>query len=344
MANIFSFLFGGSGQFTSTKKYEKEQNKEKESYQRFVNDSSSKQIYDYEELEELINSDGYKNRVAELKNAKQYANSEEANQLKEFSKLQKNKEIKWYFNTLKQKDFSEQKEWEITFEDDFDNPELDASKWMTGYYWGKTLMNDNYVLSHEKQFYCDGNISVRNGVVRLTTKKEQARGKSWNPAIGFLEKDFDYTSALISTGQSFRQKYGKFEAKVRFSGAYPIVNVFWMLGETILPQIDVFKTSKSKGKELESGVHALKEKNKPESLLSSVKGAPFKGQYFIYSLEWSENLLVWKINGKEVLRETKNVPNEPMYLTFCTTLPENPKSSLLPAYMDIDWVRCYKKV
>jgi len=342
MANIFSFLFGGSGQFTSTKKYEKGQNKERENYLRFIKDSSSEMILSYQELKDLIYSNEYKNKVAELKKSKQYGNSEEKQKFDEYTKLLKSKEIKWYNETLNKKDFRAQKEWEITFEDDFSNPELDPSKWMTGYYWGKALMNEHYVLAGEKQFFVDSNISIHNGVLRLTTKKEEAKGKSWDPAIGFLERDYDYTSALISTGQSFRQKYGKFEAKVRFSSAYPIVNVFWMLGETMLPQIDVFKTSKSKGKELESGVHALVGK-KPESLLSTVKGATFKGKYFIYSLEWSENLLVWKINGKEVHKETRNIPNEAMYLTFCTTLPEKPKSMVSSAYMDIDWVRCYKK-
>ena len=343
MASIFSFLFGRSGRFSSTKKYETKQKKEKESYLRFIEDSMSDIVSRYAELDALIHSESYKIKVNELKKEKLYSQSEEKKYLDEFTKLQKNKEIKWYLETLKQKDFKEQKEWALTFEDDFNEQQLDSSKWMTGYFWGKTLMNDFYVLAGEKQFYADSNISINHGSVCLTTKEEKVKGKAWDPAIGFKDREFDYSSALISTGQSFRQKYGKFEAKIKFRGKYPVVNAFWMLGEKMLPQIDVFKTSKLKGNELESGIHTIIDK-KAATLLTTILDIAFYSQYFIYSLEWSEQALIWKINGTEVHRETKNIPDEPMYLTFCITLPDIPKSGQLPAVMEIDWVRCYKKV
>jgi hypothetical protein len=110
-----------------------------------------------------------------------------------------------------------------------------------------------------------------------------------------------------------------------------------------LPQIDVFKTSNTKGNELESGIHTLKNKT-AESKLTTIKDVLYKGQYFIYSLEWTEDALIWRINGTEVHRETENIPDEEMYMTFCTTLPKNPKSMQLPASMDIDWIRCYQRV
>ena len=61
-------------------------------------------------------------------------------------------------------------------------------------------------------------------------------------------------------------------------------------------------------------------------------------------LEWSEKALIWRINGTEVHRETENIPDEPMYLTFCTTLPDIPKLGQLPASMEIDWIKCYQKM
>jgi beta-glucanase (GH16 family) len=53
--------------------------------------------------------------------------------------------------------------------------------------------------------------------------------------------------------------------------------------------------------------------------------------------------MVWRINGVDVYRQTHNIPEEPMYLTFCTTLPEEPKESDLPAVMEIDWIRCFQE-
>ena len=343
MANILGFLFRRRGKFTPTKKYEAIQRKEKETYLRFIKDSSSEHISRYRELEKLVNSDDYKRKVYDLKKEKQYKKSEEKKWFEDYSKLQKHKEVKWYYKTLKEKNFKEQEEWEITFEDDFDVPELDVSKWITGYYWGRVLMNDNYVLAGEKQFFCDSNIIIKNGTVRLMTKKEQVKGKSWSPATGIQEREFDYTSAIISSGKSFRQKYGKFEAKIRFSEAFPVVNAFWLPSEKMLPQIDVVKTTIPKGKEVGAGVHGRTANNKIENLLTSIKGDNFKGKYFIYSLEWTPQALIWKINGTEVNRETRIIPDEPMYVSFCTILPENPNPNQLPAYMEIDWVRCYQK-
>ena len=340
---IFSFIFGG-GKYGSTKKYETALNKERESYVRFSKDADSELLSRYNELDRLIHSSEFKTKVNGLKKEKTYSKSEEKNLFDEYVKLQKNKEIKWYFDTLKKNNFKEIKAWTQTFEDDFEMSALDASKWMTGYYWGKTLMNDNYVLDGEKQFFQERNISIENSLLRITTRQESVKGKSWNPAIGFREKDFNYSSALISTGQSFRQKYGKFEAKVRFSQSFPVVNTFWMLGEKITPQIDVFKSTDPKGKSVESGVHSMDLMKKAAHSLKKISGENFKGKFFIYSLEWTAQAMIWRINGIEVHRETKNIPDEAMYLTFCTTLPEVPKGGQTPAYMDIDWVRCYKKV
>ena len=343
MAGIFSFLFGGS-KFISTKKYEATLISERESFIRFTKYANSELLSRFNELDRLIHSSEFKTKVNGLKKEKTYSNSEEKRLSEEYVKLQKNKELKWYFDTLKKKNFKELKAWNVTFEDDFEMSNLDTNKWMTGYYWGKTLMNDSYVLVGEKQFFQERNISIEDSVLRITTRKENARGKSWDPMTGFREKDFDYTSALISTGQSFRQQYGKFEAKVRFSQSFPVVNTFWMLGEKIAPQIDVFKSTDPKGKSLESGVHTMDFKNKAIHSLKKISGDKFRGKFFIYSLEWTSQALIWRINGTEVHRETKNIPNEAMYLTFCTTLPEVPKNGQAPAYMDIDWVRCYKKV
>ncbi|MCL2072529.1 MAG: family 16 glycosylhydrolase [Marinilabiliaceae bacterium] len=343
MANIFSFLFRKKGIFTPTKKFEAKRKKEKEIYLKFIKDSSSDIILRFQKLEQLINSNDYKLRVTELKNNKQYKKSAEKENFDEYSKLLKNKRVKWYYKTLREKNFKEQQEWEVTFEDDFTTIELDKSKWITGYYWGNVLMHDKYVTSAEKQFFSDANIIVKNGTLRLITKQDSVRGKSWDPLSGIREKDFEYTSGLISTGQSFRQQYGKFEAKIRFTEAFPLINAFWLPSEKMFPQIDILKTAIPKGKEVSCGVHGKSSNNKIENLLSTIKGDTFIGRYFVYSLEWSPQALIWKINGTEVHRETRIVPNEPMYISFCTILTENPNPNQLPAYMEIDWVKCYQK-
>lgn len=315
----------------------------KQDYKTVLKLANSERLKSFFELEAIVQTPEFVEHKSFMEDKKRFAKSNEAHLIKEFEGLKKNEEIKWYHTTKKKNPFQELHKWQVTFEDDFDAITLDNSKWMTGYYWGKALMNDTYVPAGEKQFFRDDNIELRDSIARIHTRNESVKGKSWDLEHGFTTRRFDYTSGLISTGQSFRQKYGKFEAKVKFSASYPLLNAFWMAGEKMTPHLDIFKSSSKNGKSVECGVH-MEEKGIIAKSTRKVSGAKFNNGFFIYSCEWSPESIVWKINGQEVARESGQIPSEPMYLSFCTILPENPDAGSLPAMMEIDWVRCFKKV
>lgn len=301
-------------------------------------------LSEYYELKALVESPEFKEYKSFMEDRRRFQKSDEAALLKEYAILKKDKDIVWYLRKKEEKPFEELKKWKLTFEDQFSGTSLDQKKWITAYYWGKALMNDSYSLEGEKQYYSPANIEVRDSVLRIITRKEEIEGKVWNPQWGFRKQKFKYTSGLISTGQSFRQKYGRFEAKVRFNKAYPFIHAFWMVGEKMVPHIDIFKTMYSGGRLLEAGIISDIERKTVKESTKRINGAQFTKDFFIYSLDWSENEMVWKINGVPVYRQTHNIPQEPMYLTFCTTLVEEPSESELPAIMEINWIRCYKRV
>ena len=314
-----------------------------EAWKIFKKLEESDRIAEYYKLKATVESQEFNDFKSYMEDRHRFKKSDEAALLKEFAVLKKHKDIIWFLRKKEEKPFEELKKWALTFEDNFNGASLDPDKWITGYYWGKALMNDTYSLEGEKQYYTAGNIEVRDSVLRIITRKEQIEGKVWNPTWGFRKEEFDYTSGLISTGQSFRQQYGRFEAKVRFNKAYPFINAFWMVGEKMVPHVDVFKSMYPGGRLLEAGIIADVTKKNVKESTKRIKGARFTRDYFIYSLDWSEKEMVWRINGVEVYRQTHNIPEEPMYLTFCTTLPEEPKESDLPAVMEIDWIRCFRK-
>jgi hypothetical protein len=312
-------------------------------YKTFKKLKGSERIDEYYALESTIESDKFKEFKALMEDRNRFKKSDEAALLKEFSELEKNTDIVWFLRNRGSSPFEELKKWEATFVDNFNSPTLDTNKWITGYYWGKALLNDAYSMEGEKQLFTDSNIELRDSMLKITTQKETIKGKVWNPAWGFREKEFEYTSGLISTGQSFRQQYGRFEAKIRFNRTFPVVNAFWMIGERMTPHIDIFKSMYPGEKQVAAGIISdASEKSMAESV-KTVKGARFCNNFFIYSLDWTENELVWKINGIEVHRQTQNIPKEPMYLTFSSTIPEEPKDKDIPATMEICWVRCYKR-
>lgn len=178
-----------------------------------------------------------------LLDKKRFEKSEAYNRLINYKELSESESFKKYFRLKKKNDFHLVNEWKLTFSEDFEGDCLDKEKWITRYYWGDVLMNDAYALPNDPHIFSEDNIKISNSIARLETRKEIAQGKVWDPSIGFVPKEFDYTSALISTGKSFRQKYGLFEAKIKVSDIKNVMHSFWMLSDTSLPHIDIARTS-----------------------------------------------------------------------------------------------------
>jgi beta-glucanase (GH16 family) len=314
-------------------------------YANYVNLDGTERIKQVEELEKFIQSDKFM-EVKEymlLPPAKKLELSEEYKLEQKYIELKNSEKIVWYFELKDSTKFDELKNWEVTFEEDFSTGKLDREKWMTRYYWGDSLLKDSYSLAHEKHFFTDGeNLEFDNGILRILTKKEKTRGKAWDPQYGFYTKDFDYTSGLISTANSFRQKYGLFEAKIRFNESLPVNHSFWMLSDQVLPHIDI---AKAENKLIMSSFWgSISERRGIRKKISKLSLSKFSGDFYIYSLEWSQDKLVWKINGVEVTSSKQGVPQESMYLILSSGIYKDIKGNNLPAAMEIDWVRCYKRV
>ncbi|MCU4166615.1 family 16 glycosylhydrolase [Carboxylicivirga caseinilyticus] len=320
--------------------YFKELNKA--AYKNFVNIDKSERLETFEKLKQLVESADFIAFKKELEDPKRFAKSKEYALLSEYEDIKKTPEFKWYEKTKSHNSFSEINKWQLTFEDDFDSSKIDQNKWINGYYWGKALLNDVYVLKEEKQFFSESNIQLRDSVAHLTTKEEKIKGKIWDDQMGFVPKEFNYSSALISTGQSFRQLYGKFEAKVKVEDSSPINHAFWMVGESIAPQVDIFRFAEAGSKQFKAGSH-LMVNNTASQKLTTVNGIKFDSDYFIYGLEWTKEKLTWTVNGVKVHEQTQNIPNQPMYLVFSSHLLKDEVKVKVPSSLSVDWIRCYQE-
>jgi len=227
------------------------------------------------------------------------------------------------FDILKSRD--------LTFYDEFEGDKLDTSKWLTNYFWGEKLLKDRYSVESDLQAYTEReNFEVRGSVLKINTRPQKIKGKVWSASNGFTTKDFEYTSGLINTGNSFRQKYGLFTAKIKL-GNPTARNSFWMLAEKITPHLDICRTSGGK-------VWFDYLSTKGNKYLTSL-GSKYSGDFYIYSLEWTPDKMVWKINNTEVFTQTTDLPADPMYILLSGGLnkPVNSTTS-----MEIDWIRVYK--
>jgi hypothetical protein len=305
--------------------------KSSKEYANFLNTDGSQRLARYHELKDYVATADFKQRKEYLLDTKRFEKTEMFKETKEYKKLKKNPDIIWYFKVRDSDKFNILKSRELTFSDEFEGDKLDTKKWLTNYYWGEKLLKDRYSVESDLQAYTEKeNFEVRNSILRIITKPQKISGKVWSAAHGFKTKEFNYTSGLINSGNSFRQKYGIFSAKIKL-GNPAAKNTFWMLADKITPHLDICRTS--------GGKVWFDYFTSKGSVSKTSLGAKYSNDYYIYTLEWTSSSLVWKINGVEVFSQTSDIPQEPMYILFAGGLdkPVNSATS-----MEIDWIRVYK--
>lgn len=301
-------------------------------------------IRNFEELETYIKGDEFARFKAYcLKSpGKRWSESKEYEILQDYELKKKSEKIAWYFTNKDHKRFNWHRAWTLTFNDEFAESKLDTKAWLTRYYWGDKMFKGSYSLSQDKHLVTDGkNLHLENGRLHITVKKEISEGISWNPKFGFVTREFGYTSGLINTAKSFRQKYGTFRAKIRISAEKDLHNAFWMVGNLQVPHIDVMKAAKKITVGNSYGNPADLKQIKQQRLNARGR-AKFASDFFIYELEWKPGRLTWKINGIEIAATSSGVPEEEMYISFSAGL-QSDVDGILPAHMEIDWVRCYQQ-
>lgn len=300
-------------------------------YANYLNTHESARIKRHAELKEYTASPEFKERKNYLLDKKRFEKTEMFKEVQEFNGLKKNEDIIWYFKVKDSNKFDILKKRELTFSDEFDNEKLDTAKWLTNYYWGEKLLHDRYSVESDLQAYTEKeNFEIRNSVLKITTKPQKTTGKVWSADKGFSTKEFGYTSGIVCTGTSFRQKYGTFTAKIKL-GDPNAKCAFWMLSDKITPHIDVCRTSKGK---VWVDYFSAKGSNSKTSI-----GSRYAGDFFIFTLEWTADKLVWKINDTEIFTQTSDVPQEPMYVLLSGGL-DKPIAGMTS--MEIDWIRVYQ--
>jgi hypothetical protein len=300
-------------------------------YANFLSVDGSKRLERYNELKEYVSTQSFRERKTYLLDKKRFEKTEEYRSIQEYESLRKNQDIIWYFKVKDSNKFDVLRKKTLTFFDDFNGDSLDSKKWITNYYWGDKLLKDNYSLETDLQAYTGGdNLEIRSSLLKIHTRPQKTNGKVWSAAGGFRTKEFNFTSGIINSGNSFRQKYGIFSAKVKL-GNPSARNNFWMLSDKMTPHIDVCRTSDGK-------VWFDFAPDAGHISRSSI-GSKYANDFYIYTLEWTQDRLVWKINGEEVYRQTSNVPQVPMYVIFSGGL-NKPVSGMTT--MEIDWVKVYQ--
>ncbi|MGB5989672.1 MAG: family 16 glycosylhydrolase [Marinifilaceae bacterium] len=224
--------------------------------------------------------------------------------------------------------------WKIIFDDSFAGGQLDDSKWSCVANSVPSLVKSNFSVENDKYFFTAGNnISIDNNALNISTKKAKIEGVLLDTKVGFRKTSFDYSSGVITTQGLFSQKFGKFEAKIKFDNM-AANHTFWLAGEKRTPHIDIIKVMEKK-KSLCSLI--MSQQN---IACEKINKLDLSNDYFIYTLVWTADKIEWKINEVTVWKQTKNIPTEPMSLFFASPVYNDLSSD---TKMSIAWVKVYEE-
>ena len=170
-----------------------------------------------------------------------------------------------------------------------------------------------------------------------------------------------YLSGVITSYDSFRFQYGRVEARARMSADQGLWSAFWLLNAYYKqdqpedPEIDIVEAIGSTPNTANQAYHYLQDIDGDgfhtdyTSLESVATVTDFSENFHVYSVDWSENEIVWYIDGVETKRvEGDNVSNEQMYiianLAVGGAFPGSPDSTTaFPAGFEIDYIRVYQR-
>ncbi len=307
-------------------------------YKNYLDVKDSFELKRYLELKEIVSSDDFRKRKAYLEDKHRWEKSEEFGKEQQYQEMKQLPHLVKYFKLKDATVFDFFKNWDVAFEDDFKGEMLDAGKWSTQSLWAGKSLGQNYAMPGDLNIYTNGNNIKTGGHLVIETRKEKADGMVWQMPAGFVPADFDYTSGLVSTGESFWQEDGIFEAKIKFDPVKEVVSSFALQGEKNSPRIHLLEM----GAKNRLGIGTTDQNGKVnvEGLdISNLK----KGKWYIFTLEKSGSKLTWKINDTEVFQLSNSQVNFPLHLNLFSLVVYEIPGHNLPVRFETDWVKCFKK-
>ncbi len=299
-------------------------------YRTYVKVQNSSLPADLIRLQKEVADEAFQRENQFWSNANRWQTTEEYKHEVRYQHLAESPDIIFFFaQDLKR--IQAYEEWQVIFAEEFDWKRLADSQWTAGFAYPNKTMKRIHSYADEKQANNGGkNTGTINGILTLVTTEEHTTAPAWDEKKGFVSKEFDYTSDVITTADTFRHKGGLFVAKIRCEGR--INHAAWLGADTQLPLLKLFHFN---GKHICVG----------NTTKSGFVGEKVKGisasDYYIYALDWRKNELIWYINNLEVYRTSNNVPKEELYLAFSSfiTSMQRPEEGKL----EVDWVRVYTK-
>lgn len=303
-------------------------------YKNYVRFHESYVVKEYEKLKEKIQMPEFIKANDFWIDARRWEKTDECALERRYFALADSDDIKFY-NTVNQKRFDAYKQLEETFHDSFDHASLDTSKWKSGFYYPAQELLTQHSYTNEKQANMAKNILVKQGNLCIDTIRERCKALAWDAKRGFVEHEFDYSSGAIQAHNGIYQQGGVFRVKLRCDGSDGLTHAVWLAGDRKVPRINLCVI---RGGKVEMGVY-IPSQTHTQYVSTTVTGLN-TNEFYVYTLRWTDNALVWSINNLEVFRCTHGIPTEPMYLACNSSIAADQQGAT--GRLEIDWITVLK--
>ena len=257
--------------------------------------------------------------------------------------------------------------WRLTFQDEFERPQLNDMYWFSGYRLGR---KEWFKRIGKESRWMDPNACtvIEDGVLKLRIgEKLPFRTNKVMRCVSSIQTSDHRFGATMKECQildKFAQKYGWFEIRCRMPRGSGLHSAFWLLqhdpskqeyaedgrrrevGEGVV-EIDIFEQlgKKVDARLIDFNVHFTKD-GTGEYKMDFDPSAEFH----VWALEWQEGKLDWYLDGRKIRTYAGPTPQEKMFILlglYQGAVPEwvGPTDPGMPYPRDfeIDYVRVYAR-
>lgn len=225
----------------------------------------------------------------------------------------------------------------LVWSDEFDGDSLDTDSWNF-----ETGNGTNGWGNNELQYYLQDNVTVQDGSLFITAKRESESG-------------FDFTSGRITTQDKYEFTYGRVEARIKLPEGVGTWPAFWMLGANFdevgwpeTGEIDILEWVGKEPGRIQSALHLPGNSGGNAVVGASTIENP-SSEFHTYTAEWTEDAITFLLDGEVYFtfdNDSDKPFNKDFFLILNVAMGGNLGGDVDPAFsesaMEIDYVKVYQ--
>lgn len=232
----------------------------------------------------------------------------------------------------------------LAWHDEFDGTQLDPAKWS---HYAPGPRRDAVNVPEAVTLDGQGHLVITTS--RVEVPDEKSAGK----------KRTEYHTGMITTRDTYQTRYGYFEARIQFQREIGHWSAFWIQTPTMANpvgdpatagvEIDIIEYLRN-GDYPTKAQHTIhwdvRTPQQKRDFAAPIIPAIAEG-FHAYACEWTPDVLIFYVDGRETWRTTKAVPRREEYMILSLEVgkwADDIAKANLPDSMMVDWVRVYKKV